>query len=69
MENTEPKNNDLGQDAPKPIENDYELHKANPGPAEPAVTEKNENGAGKALIWVIPILVIALLIWWFIFRK
>lgn len=52
----------------KPIEHDYEDHKQDPGPAEPAITEKDKNGASKAMIWIIPILVIALLVFWFLFR-
>lgn len=69
MEDTEPQKTELEQNALKTIENDYELNKADPGPAEPAVTEKDKNGAGKALMWVIPIMVIALMIWWFLIRK
>ncbi len=52
----------------KPIEQDYEGHKHDPGPAEPAITEKDKNGASKAMIWIIPILVIALIIFWFFFK-
>jgi len=68
MENFESKHTETGE-APKPIERDYESHKEDPGPGEPAVTEKDENGAGQALKWIIPILVIGLLIWWLLIRK
>ncbi len=69
MENIERQHMESGQEAPKPIEQDYEQNKADPGPAKPAVTERDQNGAGQALKWILPILVIALLVWWFILRK
>ena len=53
----------------KPIETDYEDNNQDPGPAEPAVTEEDKNGAGKALVWVIPILVVALIVYWFLMRS
>lgn len=68
MENIDPQHTESGA-APKPIEKDYENHKEDPGPAKPAVTEKDENGAGQALKWVIPIAIIIGLIIWFVMRK
>jgi len=68
MENIDPQHTETGTSR-KPIEKDYDKHKEDPGPAKPAITEKDENGAGQAMKWIIPILVIALLIWWFIIRK
>ncbi|WP_131537839.1 hypothetical protein [Pedobacter nototheniae] len=68
MENTDPKHMESGE-APKPIEHDYESHKHDPGPAKPAVTEKDENGAGQALKWIIPVLIVIGLIVWFAMRK
>ncbi|MCZ4243904.1 hypothetical protein [Pedobacter punctiformis] len=68
MENTDPKHMETGA-APKPIEQDYEKHKDDPGPGKPAVTEKDENGAGLAMKWIIPILIIVGLIVWFAMRK
>ncbi|WP_316829491.1 hypothetical protein [Pedobacter aquatilis] len=68
MENLDPKHTESGE-APKPIEQDYESHKADPGPARPAVTEKDENGAGSVLKWILPIAVIIGLIVWFAMRK
>ncbi|WP_443947148.1 hypothetical protein ACJVDH_08565 [Pedobacter sp. AW1-32] len=68
MENVDPKNDGSGE-APKPIEKDYESHKESPGPAEPAVNEKDENGGGQALKWVLPVAVIIGLIVWFLLRK
>lgn len=68
MENIDPKHTEKGA-APKPIENDYESHKDNPGPGRPAVNEKDVNGAGQALKWVLPILIIIALIVWFAMRK
>lgn len=52
----------------KPIETDYEKHKADPGPSREAVEEHDKNGAAVALKWIIPILVIALLIYWLFFK-
>lgn len=54
---------------PKPIEHDYAHHENDPGPSPQAVEEKNENGAGPVMKWIIPILVVILLIYWFAFRK
>jgi len=68
MENIDPQHTESGA-APKPIEKDYESHKEDPGPAKPAVTEKDENGGGQALKWVLPLAVIIGLIIWFIMRK
>lgn len=68
MEDIDPQHTETGA-APKPIEKDYENHKEDPGPAKPAVTEKDENGAGQAMKWIIPIIIIALLVWWFVIRK
>jgi ATP-dependent Zn protease len=68
MENIDPQHTESGE-APKPIEKDYESHKADPGPAKPAVTEKDENGAGQALKWILPIIIIIGLIVWFAMRK
>ncbi|MGY3052478.1 hypothetical protein ACVWYG_000668 [Pedobacter sp. UYEF25] len=68
MENIDPAHTE-GQEPSKPIETSYEDHKHDPGPGEPAVTEKDKNGASKALMWILPILVIALLIFWFLIRK
>ncbi|WP_443939280.1 hypothetical protein [Pedobacter sp. MW01-1-1] len=58
-----------GGAAPKSIETDYEKHSDNPGPARPAVTEKDENGGGLALRWVIPLAIILLMIVWFFWPK
>ncbi|MET4082064.1 hypothetical protein ABIB40_002020 [Pedobacter sp. UYP30] len=68
MENINPEHIE-GQEPSKPIETSYEDHKADPGPGKPAITEKDKNGASKAMMWVIPILVIALLVYWFLMRK
>ena len=68
MENIDPKHTE-GQEPSKPIETDYEEHKSDPGPGEPAVTEKDKNGASKAMVWIIPILVIGLLVYWFLMKK
>lgn len=54
--------------SPEPIETNYPEHKNHPGPSEEAVVEKDENGAGKVLRWIIPALVAILLICWFIVK-
>jgi len=69
MENTTEEHIEDPNKAPKPIEHDYAHHENDPGPAPQAVEEKNENGAGPVMKWIIPILVVILLIYWFAFRK
>ncbi len=59
----------LINESPQPIERDYEGHKQNPGPSEEAVVEKNKNGAGQMLKYIIPILVVVLIILWLLFRE
>jgi len=49
------------------IEHDYEHHQRNPGPSPEAVHEENEEGAGQALKWVLPPLVLVLIITWLLF--
>ncbi|MES2652146.1 MAG: hypothetical protein V4663_10415 [Bacteroidota bacterium] len=44
-----------------PVETNYSAHKDNPGPA-PTVNEPDNKGAGVAMKWIIPIVVIILLI-------
>ena len=68
MENIDPQHTESGA-APQPIEKDYESHKDAPGPAKPAVTEKDENGAGSVLKWILPVAVLIGLIVWFVLRK
>lgn len=53
----------------KPIEHDYAKHENDPGPSPQAVEEYNKNGAGPVMKWLIPILVVILLVYWFIFRN
>jgi hypothetical protein len=67
--NITPQHSEDPNKAPKPIEHDYEKHAADPGPSKEAVEERNDNGAGQALKWIIPIIVVILMIWWFVFRK
>jgi len=64
-ENTEDKNKHLVIDD---VETDYEAHKENPKPA-PTVNEQDNKGAGQAMKWIIPIVVIVLTIIWFIFFR
>ncbi|MFC5284391.1 hypothetical protein [Pedobacter alpinus] len=58
MENREEEN----RKSPQGIEHDYNEHKENPGPSEEAVLEKNEKGAGQAMKWIIPIILVILFI-------
>lgn len=50
------------------VETDYDAHKTNPAPA-PTVNEPDNGGAGQAMKWVIPIVVVVLLIVWFVFFR
>ncbi|WP_316839684.1 hypothetical protein [Pedobacter gandavensis] len=52
----------------KPIETNYAKHQDDPGPSRQAVDEYDKNGAAVALKWIIPILIIALLIYWLFFK-
>ncbi len=55
--------------SPQGIEHDYNKHKENPAPSEEAVTEKNNKGAGQAMKWIIPILLVVLFIVYLFVRK
>lgn len=65
-------NKELGGQEPlkphKPIETNYAKHQDDPGPSRQAVDEYDKNGAAVALKWIIPILIIALLIYWLFFK-
>lgn len=68
MENSTPNHiEDPNKHAP-PIETNYEAHKENPGPA-PTVNEPDNKGAGQAMKWIIPIVVVILLVIWFVFFR
>lgn len=69
MENTTPQDHteDPNKNVP-PVETNYEAHKENPGPA-PTVNEPDDNGAGPAMKWIIPIIIVVLAIIWFIFFR
>ena len=56
---------DKNNQAP-PIEQDYEAHQDNPGPA-PTVNEPDNKGAGQTMKWIIPIIVVVLIIVWLLF--
>ncbi|WP_432711648.1 hypothetical protein [Pedobacter sp.] len=52
----------------KPIEHDYSAHENDPGPSPEAVNEDDKDGAGKAMKWIIPIVIILLfIIYWIMF--
>ncbi len=55
--------------SPEGIEHDYNKNKENPAPSEEAVTEKDENGGGLALKWVIPVCLVILLVVYLFMRK
>ena len=68
MENVDPKHIEDPNKPHKPIEHDYAKHEADPGPSPQAIKEKDINGAASVLRWIIPLLVIALLIYWLVYR-
>jgi len=51
-----------------PVEQDYNKHENNPGPA-PTVNEPDNKGAGQAMKWIIPVIVVVLLIIYFLFFR
>ena len=53
---------------PVPVETDYEAHKENPKPA-PTVNEPDNKGAGVAMKWIIPIIVIILVVVYLIYFR
>lgn len=53
---------------PVPVETNYEAHKANPGPA-PTVNEPDNKGAGVAMKWIIPVVVLILLAVYFLYFR
>ncbi|WP_207531702.1 hypothetical protein [Desertivirga arenae] len=63
-------NNSINQEKLKNmehVEHDYEHHQRNPGPSHEAVHQENDEGAGPALKWIIPPLVLVLIITWLLF--
>lgn len=69
MENNINPQHSEDNNTPKPVETDYNKHADDPGPAPEAVTERNDKGAGPVLKWIVPVLVVILMIYWFVFRK
>lgn len=69
MENIDPKHAENPGEPIKPVEHDYAKHEQDPGPSPQAVNEDNNKGAGPAMKWIIPILVIILAILYWIFFK
>lgn len=68
METNTPNHNEDKHQTPVPVETNYEAHKDNPGPA-PTVNEPDNKGAGAAMKWIIPIVVIILLIVYFAYFR
>ncbi len=63
----ETKKEDIHQN-PVPVETDYEAHSDNPGPA-PTVNEPDNKGAGVAMKWIIPVIVLILLVVYFVYFR
>lgn len=68
MENTTPNHTENPNKPSPPIETDYEAHADNPGPA-PTVNEPDNKGAGQAMKWIIPIVILILLVAYFLFFR
>jgi hypothetical protein len=68
MENSTPNHTEEPNKPVPPIETDYHKHENNPGPA-PTVNEPDNKGAGQAMKWIIPIVVIVLLIIYFLYFR
>lgn len=68
MENNTPNHIEDPNKPTPPIETNYEAHQENPGPA-PTVNEPDNKGAGQAMKWIIPIVVLILLVIWFVFFR
>ena len=68
MENSTPNHTEDPNKPVPPVEHDYEAHKENPGPA-PTVNEPDNQGAGQAMKWIIPIVVVVLLVIYFLFFR
>ncbi len=68
MENSTPNHKEDPNNIVPPIETDYAEHENNPGPA-PTVNEPDDKGAGQAMKWIIPIIIVILLIVYFAFFR
>lgn len=68
MENVNSEHKEDSNKPVPPIETDYAQHENNPGPA-PTVNEADDKGAGQAMKWIIPIIIIILLIVYFVFFR
>jgi hypothetical protein len=67
MENIEP-HQEGAHKKPHPIEHNYAAHENDPGPAPEAINEEDKDGAGKAMKWIIPIVILILfIIYWVMF--
>lgn len=69
MENAESQHTEDPNKPHKSIEHDYSKHQDDPGPSRESIEEKDINGAAVVLRWLIPILVIALVVYWFVYMK
>lgn len=68
METNTPNHTEDPKQPSKPIEHNYEAHVNDPGPA-PTVNEPDNKGAGQALKWIIPIVIVVLLIVYFVYFR
>ncbi|MEO5910437.1 MAG: hypothetical protein ABIP95_06090 [Pelobium sp.] len=59
---------ELEKKSPEGVEEDYTKHQEHPAPPVEAIEEKNEEGAGQAMKWIIPIVIAALFIVYFILK-
>ncbi len=59
----------LKNKSPEGVEEDYPHHQENPAAPVEAIVEKNEEGGGQAMKWIIPILLVILFVVYFIFRN
>jgi hypothetical protein len=68
MENNNPNSTEDQSKTNQPIETDYEAHANDPGPA-PTVNEPDNKGAGQAMKWIIPIVIIILIVVYLVYFK
>lgn len=68
MENNTSSHTEDPNKSTPPVETNYEAHANNPGPA-PTVNEPDNKGAGQAMKWIIPIVLLILIVIYFVFFR
>ena len=68
MENTNPNHIEDPNKPVPPVETNYAAHENNPGPA-PTVNEPDNKGAGQAMKWLIPIIIVVLVVVYLLFFR